>query len=86
MPCCLQYTAVPQMDGAPLRAITVKDAIGDLPPIVNGSDMLDMPYSGAGPPVLPHSLQACHSTASCIETTYVRVGSPLLLRRAACGA
>ena len=71
-PCCLQYTAVPQMDGAPLRAITVKDAIGDLPPIVNGSDMLEMPYSGACPPTLPHSLQACHSTATCIEDTCVQ--------------
>ena len=43
------------MDGAPLRAITVKDAIGDLPPIVNGSDMLEMPYSGARLPMLPYS-------------------------------
>ena len=58
MPCCLQYTAVPQMDGAPLRAITVKDAIGDLPPIINGSDMLDMPYSGVRLPIFPHSLHA----------------------------
>ena len=64
MPCRLQYTAVPQMDGAPLRAITVKDAIGDLPPIVNGSDMLEMPYSGARLPILPCNLQACPGTAS----------------------
>ena len=60
------------MDGAPLRAISVKDAIGDLPPIVNGSDMLEMPYSGARPPIFPHSLQACHSTGTCIEDMYVQ--------------
>ncbi|CAL5224063.1 g6688 [Coccomyxa viridis] len=44
-----EYTAVPQRDGAPLRAITVRDAIGDLPPITNGSDKVEMEYSG--PPI-----------------------------------
>ena len=43
----VQYTAVPQKDGAPLRAITVRDAIGDLPPIVNGADKVEMDHSGA---------------------------------------
>ena len=45
-PMAVQYTAVPQRDGAPLRAITVKDAIGDLPPINNGSANVKMSYSG----------------------------------------
>eukprot|EP00095_Tigriopus_kingsejongensis_P009171 maker-scaffold145_size311916-snap-gene-0.17 protein:Tk09171 transcript:maker-scaffold145_size311916-snap-gene-0.17-mRNA-1 annotation:"dna (cytosine-5)-methyltransferase -like" len=30
---------------APYRTVTVKDAMGDLPPIQNGSDLSDMPYS-----------------------------------------
>ena len=47
---CAQYTAVPQQEGAPLRTVTVRDAIGDLPPITNGADLEEMPYSGA-----PHS-------------------------------
>lgn len=42
----MQYTAVPQTNGAPLRAITVRDAIGDLPAITNGSDKVEMEYSG----------------------------------------
>lgn len=42
----VQYTAVPQRNGAPLRAITVRDAIGDLPPIANGSDKVELEYSG----------------------------------------
>lgn len=46
VPSAVQYTAVPQRDGAPLRAITVQDAIGDLPPITNGSDNVEMSYSG----------------------------------------
>ena len=43
---CAQYTAVPQAVGAPLRTVTVRDAIGDLPPITNGASQLELPYSG----------------------------------------
>lgn len=48
--CChvlLQYTAVPKGSGAPLRTVTVKDAIGDLPPLTNGANVEDMQYAGA---------------------------------------
>ena len=40
LPGGVQYTAVPQTarGGAPLRTVTVKDAIGDLPEIGNGHD------------------------------------------------
>lgn len=44
---CAQYTAVPQAVGAPLRTVTVRDAIGDLPPITNGASQVELPYSGA---------------------------------------
>jgi DNA (cytosine-5)-methyltransferase 1 len=46
LPGNVAYTAVPQLDGAPLRPITVRDAIGDLPPIENGHDVHEMGYSG----------------------------------------
>ena len=36
LPGGVQYRAVPQTDGAPLRPVTVMDSIGDLPPIENG--------------------------------------------------
>ncbi len=42
-----QYTAVPKQSGAPLRTVTVRDAIGDLPPLTNGADVEDMDYAGA---------------------------------------
>ena len=42
----MQYTAVPQQAGAPLRTVTVRDAIGDLPPITNGACVEEMPYDG----------------------------------------
>ena len=42
----LQYTAVPQTDGAPLRTVTVRDVISDLPPISNGHSQVEMEYSG----------------------------------------
>ena len=48
LPGGVQYTAVPNQIGAPLRAVTVKDAIFDLPPIVNGhqkEDPIDHPVS-----------------------------------------
>ncbi len=39
LPGGVAYTAAPQTNnGAPLRPITVRDAIGDLPPIENGAD------------------------------------------------
>ena len=50
LPGGIQYTAVPQTVGAPLRPVTVQDAIGDLPEIQNGADENDLPYAGA-----PHS-------------------------------
>ena len=46
LPGNVQYTAVPQTDGAPLRPITVRDAIGDLPAIGNGHDLDSMEYAG----------------------------------------
>lgn len=46
LPGNVQYTAVPQTVGAPLRPVTVRDAIGDLPPIDNGHDVDEMAYSG----------------------------------------
>jgi hypothetical protein len=49
--CPVQYTAVPQTVGAPLRPVTVRDTIGDLPPIENGHDADEMDYPG--PPVRP---------------------------------
>jgi len=45
LPGGVQYTAVPQQVGAPLRAVTVKDAIFDLPHIVNGQMDDEMPYT-----------------------------------------
>lgn len=38
LPGGVAYTAVPNLpgNGAPLRAVTVRDAIADLPPIGNG--------------------------------------------------
>lgn len=39
LPGGVQYCAVPSTPGAPLRAVTVKDAIADLPAITNGSSM-----------------------------------------------
>jgi hypothetical protein len=41
------YTAVEAAPGRPRRAVTVRDAIGDLPPISNGADLEEMPFSGA---------------------------------------
>jgi DNA (cytosine-5)-methyltransferase 1 len=46
LPGGVSYTAVPQTRGAPLRPVTVKDAIGDLPRIANGHDAVEMAYSG----------------------------------------
>ena len=37
LPNGVQYCAVPDLPGAPLRAVTVRDAIADLPSIQNGA-------------------------------------------------
>jgi DNA (cytosine-5)-methyltransferase 1 len=36
LPGGVQYTAVPQLPGAPCRSVTVREAIKDLPAIENG--------------------------------------------------
>lgn len=46
LPGGVAYTAVPAAPGRPRRAVTVRDAIGDLPPISNGADVEEMPFSG----------------------------------------
>lgn len=60
----VQYTAVPQKDGAPLRAITVRDAIGDLPPIMNGADKAEMDYSGASALAVTCATMQCAARAA----------------------
>lgn len=44
LPGGVQYCAVPQTVGAPLRPVTVRDAIGDLPAIENGHSVEEMEY------------------------------------------
>ena len=46
LPGGVAYTAVPQVGGAPVRTVTVRDAIGDLPPIGNGEGDDERAYSG----------------------------------------
>ena len=45
LPGGVQYMAAPQTDGAPLRPVTVRDAIGDLPVIKNGDDINELSYT-----------------------------------------
>eukprot|EP00887_Chlorella_sp_A99_P005231 scaffold1.g5231.t1 len=44
LPGNVQYTAVPQTVGAPLRPVTVRDAIGDLPAIESGEMRAEQEY------------------------------------------
>ncbi len=44
LPCGTKFCAVPQGKAAPLRAVTVRDMIGDLPAVRNGADDDDMAY------------------------------------------
>ena len=62
---CVQFTAVPQSIGAPLRTVTVRDAIADLPAIQNGHDQDEMEYSGEHPPFPPfHACSSCFKVAA----------------------
>ena len=54
---CVQYTAVSQDAGAPLRAVTVRDAIADLPPIINGSSVGEMPYTSGPVSAFQHAIR-----------------------------
>ena len=56
---CMQFTAVPQSIGAPLRTVTVRDAIADLPAIHNGHDQDEMEYSGTHLPIKHLSICPC---------------------------
>ena len=53
----LQYTAVRQDAGAPLRAVTVRDAIADLPAITNGSSVGEMPYTCGPVSAFQHAIR-----------------------------
>lgn len=57
----LQYTAVPLGDGAPLRTVTVRDAIADLPHIQNGANEEEMQYTGASTLMCFHCLLKQHT-------------------------
>ncbi|XP_057863874.2 DNA (cytosine-5)-methyltransferase 1B [Cryptomeria japonica] len=48
LPGGLQYAAIKDAAlGAPFRSITVRDTIGDLPPVGNGADKLEITYGNA---------------------------------------
>jgi len=47
LPCGTRFSAVPQRKSAPLRAVTVRDMIGDLPTVANGAEEDDMSYVSA---------------------------------------
>ena len=46
LPGGVDFCAVPQRKSAPLRAVTVRDVIGDLPVVPNGAAEDDLPYDG----------------------------------------
>ena len=45
LPCGTKFCAVPQRKSAPLRAVTVRDMIGDLPAVPNGAEDDDLAFS-----------------------------------------
>ena len=45
LPCGTRFCAVPQRKSAPLRAVTVRDMIGDLPPVPNGAEDDDLGFT-----------------------------------------
>jgi len=61
IPCSLRRDAIVpalQTAGAPLRTVTVRDTIGDLPPVENGEDREEMPYGGELAACLSRTQQA----------------------------
>eukprot|EP00963_Diacronema_lutheri_P012368 scaffold1724_cov341-Pavlova_lutheri.AAC.44 len=81
LPGGLSYTAVPQVDGAPVRAVTVRDVIGDLPPIENGCDVEEVDYTR--PPV--SEFQALiRGNASTVRDHVCKLMNELNLERCKC--
>lgn len=70
------YTAVEAAPGRPRRAVTVRDAIGDLPPISNGADVEEMPFSGAPTSSRLHLLLRTLGSALGCSTFYRRTTGP----------
>ena len=64
----MQFTAVPQSVGAPLRTVTVRDAIADLPVIQNGHDQQEMQYTGQSS-MIPPTIAYC--SMGKVDTTAV---------------
>ncbi|KAK9785341.1 hypothetical protein WJX73_005011, partial [Symbiochloris irregularis] len=81
LPGNVQYAAVRQDVGAPLRTVTVRDAIGDLPPIINGACAEEMPYTG--PPVSAFQ-KAIRSGARALGDHICKEMNPLNLERCRC--
>jgi len=61
--------AVPvlQTAGAPLRTVTVRDTIGDLPPVENGEDREEMPYGGELAINVPRTCQGVPSPRAALQ-------------------
>ncbi|KAF8055388.1 MET1B [Scenedesmus sp. PABB004] len=82
LPGGVQYCAVDtRTPGAPLRTVTVRDAIGDLPAIPNGHDQDSMAYDG--PPVSAYQ-RSMRGKATALRDHISKEMNPLNLERCRC--
>ncbi|KAI8469979.1 MAG: S-adenosyl-L-methionine-dependent methyltransferase [Monoraphidium minutum] len=81
LPGGVAFTAVPQEPGAPLRTVTVKDAIGDLPIIKNGHNLDSMNYSQG--PVSAYQKKIRNGAAN-LKDHICKEMNPLNLERCRC--
>ncbi|KAK9839548.1 hypothetical protein WJX84_003539, partial [Apatococcus fuscideae] len=81
LPGGIQYCAVPQQEGAPLRAVAVRDVIADLPPISNGSAAEEMQYSG---PAVSAFQKRIRASASVLKDHICKEMNELNLERCRC--
>ena len=74
LPGGVDFCAVPQRKSAPLRAVTVRDVIGDLPEVPNGAADDDLPYDGEAQSAFQRDIRA---GASRVRNHICKVRAPV---------
>ena len=81
LPGGVRYRAVPELPGAPLRTVTVRDAIADLPAVDNGEAREARPYAGPPESVFQRRIRGAQGT---LKDHICKEMNPLNLERCRC--
>ncbi|KAG2433346.1 hypothetical protein HXX76_008410 [Chlamydomonas incerta] len=78
------HASGPPAPGAPLRTVTVRDVIGDLPPVENGAETDPLPYTGQPVSAFQRAIRGQAAASGEVRDHVVKAMNALNLERCRC--